>query len=206
MIIKMKQLPRQAFTLIELLTVIAIIGILAGILVPAVNRVRETARRSEAQTTTAEIDTALNQYLAEYDRWPRMLSGPLEVQAIVADTTSLLEGGTVRWTVGNDSLFHALTIVYAPSDFPFGPDQNRRQLVYLSTNEGRLHPDARNPTTFLDPWGFEYSVAVDNTFSNRLDLGVINPNLPEVRRNIAVWSYAGQPLRTDRYVANFQID
>lgn len=200
-------LPRRAFTLIELLTVIAIIGILAGILIPAVNRVRETARRSEAQTTVAEIETALNQYLAQYDRWPLMLSGTGELEVLVADPTSIFEGGTVRWTDGNESLFHSLTVIYAPDDFPFAPDQNRRRLILMTAGENRIFPSGANPETMVDPWGNEYSVAVDLTFSNRLDLSVIpSLELPLIRRNIAVWSYGGQPERTNRFIANFEVN
>lgn len=48
-----------AFTLIELLTVIAIIGILAAILIPVVGRVRESARGAVCQTTLRNIGMAL---------------------------------------------------------------------------------------------------------------------------------------------------
>jgi prepilin-type N-terminal cleavage/methylation domain-containing protein/prepilin-type processing-associated H-X9-DG protein len=49
---------RQAFTLIELLTVIAIIGILAGILIPVVGRVRESARETQCKSNLRQLAMA----------------------------------------------------------------------------------------------------------------------------------------------------
>jgi prepilin-type N-terminal cleavage/methylation domain-containing protein len=56
-----------AFTLIELLTVIAIIGILAAILIPTVGKVRQQARSSQSSANLREISTALTM-LAELNR------------------------------------------------------------------------------------------------------------------------------------------
>jgi prepilin-type N-terminal cleavage/methylation domain-containing protein/prepilin-type processing-associated H-X9-DG protein len=60
-----------AFTLIELLTVIAIIGILAAILIPVVGRVREAAKTSKCISNLRQIGGAAYAYAADHgDRLP----------------------------------------------------------------------------------------------------------------------------------------
>jgi prepilin-type N-terminal cleavage/methylation domain-containing protein len=128
--------PARGFTLVELLVVIGIIALLISILLPALNKARESAKRTQCLSNLHSIAEMLNMYANEaHGQVPIGFSGPLGTGSFQDDYFLSRASGTpspgypVRF-VGLGLLFQAgeLTegsgrVFYCPS-FSGGPDHD----------------------------------------------------------------------------------
>ena len=123
-----RRYPARAFTLIELLTVIAIIGILASIVIGVGRRAGESGRESRAKVELAAISTALESYKRQYGDYPRTNQTAALLKALVGEADA--KGGNVNGRVlldlelfqfdgeGDPTTDHTLSLV-DPWEFPY---------------------------------------------------------------------------------------
>ncbi len=108
----------RAFTLIELLTVIAIIGILAAILIPVVSAVRDSARASRCIGNLRDLTLALNLFLEDNE-------GRIDVHSASGDGSEDVPHWAQR--LENDGFLDNRAVTVCPSEHPYSWEQIREE-------------------------------------------------------------------------------
>ena len=157
------------FTLVELLTVIAIIAILMGLLFPAIGVVKEQARKTQAKNDVTNIVASVKQYYTEYGKYPPLTDppAPATIDQVMGDPAS---GATLH----NDVLFNTLRAI--PDGLNTSNKYNPRKIVFF---EGKSVSNPQTPRAgfvdqvgsaekgrFFDPWGKEYGIVIDSDYDN----------------------------------------
>jgi len=161
----MNRRPKKAcsFTLIELMAVVAIIAILAGLILGGAGAVRQRAARGQAKAEIAAIEAGLARYQMDFGSYPISSGITPSGTNYPASPSAYTTNGQILFT----NLWGAAT--YAT---PSGGKQ------YLSVKPSMVNTSGVN--YFIDPWGYAYGYFWSGT--NSLNGGAV----PDV------WSTGGQ--------------
>jgi prepilin-type N-terminal cleavage/methylation domain-containing protein len=167
---------KAAFTLIELMAVITIIVILAGLVVGGLGFVTERQAKEKAKVQIALISKALEEYKLDTGSYPA--TGNSGANSAALYQALFYEGYDYevkqrpeKWvkTVGSNTEFPKATKIYLPDLDPTTSKQG-----WVTPVIPPAKPSATS--TILDPWGKEYSYRSALSTSGAANTGTQNPD------------------------------
>ncbi len=178
---KQAHTSKKAFTLIELLTVIAIIGVLAGLLFPAIKSALQKAEIAQAQNDVKNIEAAVKAFYTEYGKWPNAwpptISPINDVSYGAIANSGTYNANSSRGYYENYWLMDVLRAIPDSGSLscgnggtlssPLTTPINSRGIVFLTVPPKSLRivtPNANNSPDYVDPWGNPYQVTVDASY------------------------------------------
>ena len=172
---------RSGFTLVELLVVVSIIGLLAGISIPIVSSMISKARLTQARNTAHQLKNAISSYVTDYRKFPvRATNGTSGDTQLISDHTLM----DVLLAADKEAELQGL---------------NQRKTVYFSGSQGRSMGNGRYKGGVIlsnggagelwDPFGEKYRVILDTDSNGRIPApDWLENSGEELSLSVAVWS------------------
>ena len=151
----------RGFTMIELLVVVAIIGVLMSLLFPAVQGALDSAKKAQAKNDAMQIATAIVAYDTEYGRLPNTNSAPQTVS-----------GNIIGALTGTDT------------------NLNPRKIIFLEVLNYKKGKGGILNDVFVDPWSNSYYVALDGDYDNRVGVSTngAGSSNATIMKKVGVWN------------------
>jgi len=164
----MKTSNQKAFTLIELLTVIAIIGILAAIIIPTVGSVKVSANKAKTKVQFSQWAAGIGLFKQDYGYYPFFASGTTPP---TNDTAYKLSNQTV-----NQLFFEILSGKKPDGSAITGNSlaQNKRRSSYYSFSDSELTSNGAVVSSINDAFNnTEIAVVIDYNYDGVIDSSAV---------------------------------
>jgi len=181
------------FSMVELLVVISIIGLLAGMASYTIPKAMESGKKAKAKGDLMAIVAAVKAYKQEYGQWPATESmstdsagefGAWYGPSKWADTT---ETGSSR---GKD-------LMKILSGQNIGTGMGSTWPRPMNPKQIRFLEGAQPDGSYLDPWGTQYCVKMDVNESGGLEYGIGNAGSENFRLSVIAVSLGKNKVQED---------
>ena len=149
---------RAGFTLIELLVVIGIIGILASLLIPALNVAFRKAEMNQARQLMKDMQGAFAEYFKEYGKFS---------EKYAEDDKS--------FTDDNGTIIKPLLNVETAAGLGKNQGVNYKGMVFLEL-DSKTRAAFDESGVLNDPWGTPYEIALDLNFDDKISNNTLANN------------------------------